>query len=99
MSEEDTSIKIALKTGDVILGYNNSIKALKNNKAKIILTANNCPEDKQNELNHLCKIANIKNHVFEKKSSWDLGFICGRPHMVAVMAVINPGDSDILKYD
>ncbi|NHI94450.1 MAG: 50S ribosomal protein L30e [Candidatus Lokiarchaeota archaeon] len=94
MSEE-TSIKIALKTGEVILGYKNSMKALRNNKAKMILTANNCPASLQDEINRLCKFGNITNRIVNK-TSWDLGFICGRPHMVAVMAIVNPGDSDIL---
>jgi len=94
---EDTSIKIAIKTGEVILGYKNTMKALRNNKAKLIVTANNCPNDLKDELERQCKFGNIKNRIVNK-TSWDLGFICGRPHMVAVMAIINPGDSDILNY-
>ena len=96
MSEE-TYIKIAIKTGEVILGYKNTMKALRNNKAKMIVTANNCPNDLKDELDRLCKFGDIRNRTVNK-TSWDLGFICGRPHMVAVMAVINPGDSDILNY-
>ncbi|MHA1786433.1 MAG: 50S ribosomal protein L30e [Candidatus Helarchaeota archaeon] len=92
---EDTSIKIALRTGDVILGYKNSIKALRNNKTKMILMAENCPKHLKNEIDRLCELGEVKNRRINK-SSWDLGFICGRPHMVAIMAIVNPGDSDIL---
>ena len=46
MIDEDNAIKIALKTGEVIIGSKRSIKSLIANKAKLIIKASNCPAGK-----------------------------------------------------
>lgn len=99
MVDEDKAIKIALKTGKVLLGNKNSLRAIRQNKAKLIIKANNCPEYLANELNYYCDLAGIKLHTYNN-SSRELGFLCGRFHMVSTLAVLDPGDSqDILKLD
>ncbi|MHA1143562.1 MAG: 50S ribosomal protein L30e [Candidatus Helarchaeota archaeon] len=97
MIDEDKAIKIALKTGKIFLGNKNSMQAIRQKKAKLIIKAANCPEGLSKELQHYCKIAEIKLHTY-KGSSRDLGEICGRYHLVSTLAVIDPGDSqDILR--
>ena len=99
MIDEDKAIKIALKTGKVILGNKNSMRSIRKKQAKIIIKAANCPSNLSKELEHYCKIADITLHTY-KGSSRELGFICGRFHFVSSLAVIDPGDSqEILKLN
>ena len=89
--EIEKALRKALKTGKVYLGSRGTIKALKNGEAKLVLIANNCPEEIKNE---------IKSHetpVLEfKGTNTELGAICGKPHSVASLAIIEPGESEIL---
>ncbi|MHA1298301.1 MAG: 50S ribosomal protein L30e [Candidatus Helarchaeota archaeon] len=96
MIDEDTAIKIALKTGKVIIGSKRTIKSLILNNAKMIIKASNCPSKISEELNYYSKLTNIKLHTY-KGSSLDLGFVCGKPFMISTIAIEEAGDSDILK--
>ncbi|MHA1377824.1 MAG: 50S ribosomal protein L30e [Candidatus Helarchaeota archaeon] len=97
MIDEDTAIKIALKTGKVIIGSKRTIKSLISNKVKMIIKASNCPIELSEELKHYSNLANIKLHTY-KGSSLDLGFVCGKPFMISTIAIEDAGDSDILKF-
>lgn len=96
MIDEDTAIKIALKTGKVIIGSKRSIKSLIANKAKMIIKASNCPPAISEEIKHFINLTNTKIHTYSG-SSLDLGFICGKPFMISTIVVEDAGDSDILK--
>jgi|Deesub1362A_J573_1020465.scaffolds.fasta_scaffold00352_20 large subunit ribosomal protein L30e len=89
--EVEKALRKALKTGKVNLGSRGTIKALKSGEAKLVLIANNCPEEIKNE---------IKSHdipVLEfRGTNTELGAVCGKPHSVASLAVIEPGESEIL---
>jgi len=92
----EKSIGIAIKTGKVTLGANSSIESLKKGRSKLIVLAVNCPVNIRQEVEYYAKLANVPLVIFPG-TSWDLGAVCGRPHMVAVLSILDPGDSDILK--
>lgn len=96
MIDEDTAIKIAIKTGRVIIGSKRSIASIVSNKARMIVKAANCPLKISEELKYYCKLSNIKLYIY-KGSSLDLGFICGKPFMVSTIAIEEAGDSEILR--
>ena len=88
----NASLRRAIKTGNVILGQNNTEKCVKEGKAQMIVIAGNCPSGFK------AKIADTENlfiHTFEG-SSVALGKACGKPFMVSTLAIISPGESDIL---
>ncbi len=88
----NASLRRAIKTGNVILGQNKTEQCIKEGKAQIVVVAQNCPEKFKTQ------IRNEKNlfvHTFEG-SSVALGKACGKPFMVSTLAVVNPGESDIL---
>ncbi|MDO9324251.1 MAG: 50S ribosomal protein L30e [Methanoregula sp.] len=88
----NASLRRAIKTGNVILGQNNTEKCVKEGKAQMIVIAGNCPAGFK------AKIATAENlfiHTFEG-SSMALGKACGKPFMVSTLAIISPGESDIL---
>ncbi len=90
------AIRMAVRTGKVILGSKRTIQLIKQGKAKLAIIASNCPDQIKNDLEYYCKLSNIPIYVYDG-TSWDLGAVCGKPFMVAVMAIIEPGDSEILK--
>ncbi|MFX0133437.1 MAG: 50S ribosomal protein L30e [Candidatus Hodarchaeota archaeon] len=96
MIDEDTAIKIAIKTGKVIIGSKKSITSIITNKAQLIIKAANCPHQISEELKYYTKLANVSLHIY-KGSSLDLGFVCGKPFMISTIAIEDAGDSEILK--
>ena len=93
----DTNIKVAYKTGKIIYGKKQVLKELRQNPFKMLIIANNCPKELENQLNYYNSL--MKNKLFIHKykgSSWDLGLACAKPYMISVIGVIDPGDSDLL---
>lgn len=75
------------------------LKQLRQNPFKMIIMANNCPQELVNELNHYNSLVNKKDQLFIHKylgSSWELGLACAKPFMISVMGVIDQGDSELL---
>ncbi|MCD6509447.1 MAG: 50S ribosomal protein L30e [Thermoprotei archaeon] len=89
-------LRTAMKTGKVILGFKQTIKACISGKAKLVIMAYNSPEHIKKELSYYTKLSKTPLYVFPG-SSWDLGGMCGKPFMVSSIAIIDPGESDILR--
>ncbi len=89
-------LKRAMETGDVKLGFRESEKSLLNGRSKLIILAENAPEDIKNRVTYLAKISKVPVYYF-KGMSIQLGELLGRPHMVAVISIDDPGDSSILE--
>ncbi len=79
-------IQSAVKSGKAVIGYRESVKFLKASPAKIIIIANNVPENMDAEIKHNAKISGTKLEVFGGGSK-DLGTVCGKPFPVAVMVI------------
>ncbi|OPY40179.1 MAG: 50S ribosomal protein L30e [Methanoregulaceae archaeon PtaU1.Bin222] len=88
----NASLRRAIKTGEVLLGQNMTSQCIENGKAKMVVVAENCPENYREMLKSK---ENVFIYTFEG-SSVQLGKACGKPFMVSALAIINPGESDIL---
>ncbi len=95
MIQVDKAIHIAVKTGKVTIGSKKTIEEIKKGKPKMVVIASNCPESIKSEIQYYTQLSNIPLLVFTG-NSWELGSICDRLHMVAALAIHDPGDSDIL---
>ncbi len=78
-----------LSTGKVAIGTRQTLDAVKNKKAQVVVLSSNCIEDTRNELKDVPIINYPGNGV-------DLGIACGKPFSIAAFAVLEPGDSGIL---
>ncbi|MDD2474062.1 MULTISPECIES: 50S ribosomal protein L30e [unclassified Methanoculleus] len=87
----NASLRKAVKTGTVFLGQNKTRECIEEGKAKLVVVAANSPESVKN----LVKEIDIPVYVYEG-SSVQLGKACGMPYVVSALAVIEPGESDIL---
>jgi len=88
----NASLRRAIKTGNVELGRNKTEKCIDQGKAQIVVIAENCPEEFKTSL---AGKKDLFVHTFGG-SSVALGKACGKPFMVSALAVIDPGESDIL---
>jgi len=89
-------LQTSIKSGKVIIGSRETIKALLNGKPKLVIIAANAPEAIRQDVERYCKLADIPLYVFPG-TSWDLGAICNKPFMISTIAIINPGESNILE--
>jgi large subunit ribosomal protein L30e len=84
-------LRNVVRTGDVLIGSRQTIKAVDSQLAKIVILASNCPKDIEDNIKGRVPVINFPEGGVE------LGTVCDKPFAVAAMAVIEPGDSDIMK--
>ena len=93
----DTNIKVAYKTGKIIYGKKQVLTELRHNPFKMLIIANNCPKQLENQLFYYNSLMKNQPFIYKYKgSSWDLGLACAKPYMISVIGIIDPGDSDLL---
>ncbi|MHA1213918.1 MAG: 50S ribosomal protein L30e [Candidatus Hodarchaeales archaeon] len=93
----DKAINMVISTGKVKLGFESVMKQVLTGKAKATILSNNVPNEAKERLLKSCEMANIPVIVYDK-SGTELGAICGRPHKVSSIVVLDPGNSKILDY-
>lgn len=91
----NSRLKLVMKSGKAILGTKASIKALRKNKAKMILIASNCPQLRKSEVEYLAMLAKVTVHHYTGDNT-SLGTACGKFYNCSVMSILDQGDSDIL---
>ena len=91
----NSRIKLVMKSGKAILGYKASIKALRTQKAKMILIASNCPPLRKSEVEYMAMLSKTMVHHYTGDNT-ELGTACGKFFNASVMTIIDAGDSDIL---
>jgi large subunit ribosomal protein L30e len=88
----NTSLRRAIKTGNVLLGQHATEDCINEGKAQLVVVARNCPDRFQQ---FLAGKQDVPVHVFAG-SGVQLGMACGKPFMVSALAIVEPGESDIL---
>lgn len=92
MSDEKIDISRALKsaitTGKVEFGVDQTLKAVKDGKAQMIVLARNCPSAELRD-------AMTKKYVYDG-NNMELGALCGKPFSVSALVIIDKGSSNIL---
>ena len=92
----DRGIRVAVDTGDVILGSEKSIQSLKLGKGQLVIVAENSPKNILEDVEYYCKLSDIPSYTY-KGTSVELGSVCGKPFTVATLVINDPGDSTILE--
>jgi large subunit ribosomal protein L30e len=87
MIDVTRALKVAVDTGKVRFGTRSARLTAKAGKARLIVTASNCPDD----LSGL----GAKTFAFQGTNA-ELGAACGKPFSVSALAILDPGDSNIL---
>lgn len=92
----DRALGVAVKTGKVLFGANSTIKNVMTGRVRLVVLASNCPDNIRKDIEKYCKISRIPL-VVSSRNNIELGRVCGKPFSVSVLAIRDPGDSDILK--
>jgi large subunit ribosomal protein L30e len=83
------ALRLATDTGDVRFGIRQVRKAVKSRQAKLVIVSSNCPPAAVEGL------TDVRLFRFPGTNA-DLGASCGVPFSVAALAVLSPGNSNIL---
>ncbi len=88
---------MVMSTGKVKLGFKAVFESVLNGKLKTVVISNNLPQNSKIRLLRTCQLSNVPIIEIDKTGK-ELGAICGRPHKVSTLAVMDPGKSKILEY-
>jgi len=83
------ALKTAAATGDVRFGLAETKKCVKKGEARLVVVANNCPEKP------VVSGPSPKVVVFGG-TNVELGAACGKPFPISALAIVSPGESNIL---
>ncbi len=89
-------LQVAINTGKVVIGFEETKKAVLAGTPKMVMLAANAPKWARDDIEYYAKLAGIPIFVFPG-SSIELGAAAKRPHRIMAVAVIDPGQSEILK--
>ena len=80
-----------IRSGEVLIGSNVSINAVKNGSNTTVVLAANCPAHVRAEIQ-----GSDASIIEYPGMSIDLGIACGKPFTIAAMTILDPGDSGLL---
>ena len=91
----NSKLALVMKSGKAVLGYKQTLKSLRKGLLKAIFVAHNTPSIIKAEVNYYSVLSNT--HIYHYTgNNIDLGSACGKYHRVAILGILDPGDSDIL---
>ncbi|HID72234.1 MAG TPA: 50S ribosomal protein L30e [Thermoplasmata archaeon] len=85
------AMRSAVLTGKTIIGRKRSFKAIGKEDIKLFILASNFPEDKKKVIEE----SRIPYYVY-KGTNVEMGYACGKTFPISLLAVIDPGNSNIL---
>ncbi|MGA9100215.1 MAG: 50S ribosomal protein L30e [Methanotrichaceae archaeon] len=91
MINVDRALRSSIRTGKVMLGSNKTVETGQSGQAKLIIYAADCPQGVRDRLESM----DIPIYGYQGMGK-DLGSACGKPFSVATLAIIEPGDSEIM---
>ena len=86
---------MAVKTGKVVIGSKQVVHVLLNENPKLILLSSNCKPNIRDRITYYAHLAKVPCHTVNF-TGIELGSICGKPFTISSLAILNPGDSNIL---
>ena len=82
-----TEIKKLIKTGNVVIGTEKTVKSLRLGKAEKVLVSSNCPARIEQDINHYAGLSGAELHKLDYPND-ELGVICKKPFSISVLAVV-----------
>lgn len=83
------ALKTAASSGDVRFGLAEARKSVKKGEARMVVLASNCPDREGFDAKGVKILAFAGTNV-------ELGAACGKPFPISALAIVSPGDSNIL---
>nr|XP_058938448.1 large ribosomal subunit protein eL30-like [Kogia breviceps] len=92
----NSRLQLLTKSGKYVLGYKQTLKMIRHGKAKLIILANNFPALRKSEIQYHVVLAKTGVHHYSGNNI-ELGTACRKYYRVCTLAIIDPGDSDIIR--
>ncbi len=94
VSEAGKEIRRAIDTGNVVFGIRESLHHLREGEGQLLVVAQNTPVLTSEDARHLAQLAEVAVYTFHG-TGLDLGSICGKPHVVSTLLVLDAGKSRV----
>ncbi|MGC8479456.1 MAG: 50S ribosomal protein L30e [Candidatus Micrarchaeia archaeon] len=98
MTDINNDLRLVIDTGKYTIGNREVIRSISDSKAKVIVLASKGKKEIAEDILHLCSVAKLRVIKFSG-NSLELGTLCGKPYSVTVLAVLEPGNSNILNEE
>jgi len=95
MKDLKHELGVAMKTGKLVLGYKNVSKLLLSGRPKLVIVSDVCPGKIKESILYYSQLAGVQC-IKARETSLELGSHCGKPFPASAIAILDPGDSDIL---
>uniref|UniRef100_A0A287D2R7 Large ribosomal subunit protein eL30 n=1 Tax=Ictidomys tridecemlineatus TaxID=43179 RepID=A0A287D2R7_ICTTR len=79
-------LQLVMKSRKYVLGYKQTLKMIRQGKAKLVILTNN----------YYAMLAKTSVHHYSGNNI-ELGTACGKYYRVCTLSIIDPGDSDIIR--
>jgi len=79
-------LRTALNNKNLIIGTKRTIKYLKIKNVKLVILANNCPENIKKDIEHYANLSEVKVETFDGTGK-QLGIFCGKPFSITALAI------------
>nr|CAD7574480.1 unnamed protein product [Timema californicum] len=96
MESINSRLALVMKSGKFVLGYKQTLKTLRQGKAKLVIIANNTPPLRKSEIEYYAMLAKTGVHHYSGNNI-ELGTACGKYFRVCTLSITDPGDSDIIR--
>ena len=80
-------IKKILKSGNIIIGTDRTIKNLRNGKVEKVLISSNCPAKVEKDISYYAGLSGAEFHKLDFPND-ELSVICKKPFSISVLAVL-----------
>merc|ERR1711868_122328 len=92
----NTRLALVMKSGKYVLGYKQTLKTLRQGKAKLVIVANNIQPLRKSEIEYYAMLAKTGVHHYNGNNI-ELGTACGKYFKCCTLSITDPGDSDIIR--
>uniref|UniRef100_A0A671ESV2 Large ribosomal subunit protein eL30 n=2 Tax=Rhinolophus ferrumequinum TaxID=59479 RepID=A0A671ESV2_RHIFE len=85
-----------MKGGKYLLGYKQTLKMIRQGKAKLVILSSNFPALRKSKIEDYTMLARTGVHHYSDNNI-ELDTACGNYYSVCTLAMTDPGDSDIIR--
>uniref|UniRef100_H0XX62 Large ribosomal subunit protein eL30 n=1 Tax=Otolemur garnettii TaxID=30611 RepID=H0XX62_OTOGA len=89
-------LQLIMKSGKYVLGDKQTLKMIREGKAKLAILANNCPASRKTEIESHAILAQtgVLHYIV---NNIELGIACGKCYWVCTLIITDPGDAGIIR--
>lgn len=88
------SLRTVIATGKVLVGADQTVKAVERGEAKLVILAQNAPHAE--DIRAAATKKRVPVYAFDGMGT-QLGPACGKPFAISALAVLDAGTSDVLQ--